>query len=321
MIFENENIKEVNANLLKLIESNCNKAKLTKKQIEKLKQESIKKVTTEEKKVEVIKQEDFLEENIYDDDLDNDFEEEINYYLEDYNNLEKGFTLEKLETILPSKKKGNYRDICRRLQAESFKNIKFFSEFKLDDLSSTDLIELKEDIELEKVKIRAINEVINNKEEVVTNSSADKNKIVLVPSITGNIRVLDEFGKIPFEYYSSFLDLIKSIEDGTFKNIKRFNGNKELTGVLQVKDFKIRIVFARLSEDTYGLITAFVKKSDKDRGYQETLKARVNEYQKQEEFLKRIILDAEFMKENELYLEELYRLLNKEKNKGDVLSV
>ena len=148
-----------------------------------------------------------------------------------------------------------------------------------------------------------------NKEEIVE-VQEHKNRIVLIPTISGNIRVIDELEHIPSDYYDSFLELINSIINGTFKNVKTFTSNYHLTGISEVKGFKTRVVFSRLDKNTYGLITAFVKKTDTDKLYKDTLTRKVSHFKENEAKLKEKIKDKEFMELNDLYVEELFNLIS-----------
>ena len=62
------------------------------------------------------------------------------------------------------------------------------------------------------------------------------------------------------------------------KNVKRFKNNNDLVGVCEVKGYQVRVVFARIDKDTYGLITALVKKQDNDSNYRNFLKKRISKY-------------------------------------------
>ena len=106
----------------------------------------------------------------------------------------------------------------------------------------------------------------------------------------------------------AFKKLFDSIKDGTFKNVKRYNNNKNYltSSVAEVKDFKIRVVFDRISKNDYALITAFIKKSDNDRGYRNSLDLKIINYLKQKDRLKELINDDEYMKEQVLLEKELY---------------
>ena len=87
----------------------------------------------------------------------------------------------------------------------------------------------------------------------------------------GNIRVIDEIEKISKsspEFCSEFLELFQSIQDGSFKRVKRFLNNNKLVGISEVRGFKPRVVFDRIGKNDYAIITAFLKKCDNDRGYE-----------------------------------------------------
>ena len=76
-----------------------------------------------------------------------------------------------------------------------------------------------------------------------------------------------------------FRGLINSIRDGSFKNVKRFHSSNNKTAYAsEVKDYKIRVVFDRIGPHEYALITAFIKKSDNDIGYQRTLISKIRNY-------------------------------------------
>lgn len=66
------------------------------------------------------------------------------------------------------------------------------------------------------------------------------------------------------------------------------------------------MVFDRISKNDYALITAFIKKSDNDRGYRNSLDLKIMNYLKQKDRLKELINDDEYMKEQSLLEKELY---------------
>ena len=177
-----------------------------------------------------------------------------------------------------------------------------------DSIPKEELVEYKALIGKEKLKIKYLRKSMLEEEQ--TTIMEHKNRIVLVPTINGNIRIIDELEHIPSEYYDSFLELINSIINGTFKNVKTFTSNPQLTGVSEVKGFKTRVVFSRLDKNTYGLITAFVKKTDTDKLYKETLTRKVTHFRENESKLKERIKDSEFMELNDLYIEELFNLIS-----------
>ncbi len=125
------------------------------------------------------------------------------------------------------------------------------------------------------------------------------------------------------EFRESFKKLIDSIIDGSFKNQKNFKNNRKLSGFQEVKGHQVRIVYDRIGLDTYGLITAFIKKKNNSKGYRESLENKFADYKSIKEDLKEIYQTEEFQQENDSYLSELERILSgektssKKKTKGD----
>lgn len=268
----------------------------------KLKKAVVNKETVKENINEVI-----LEEKKEDD----SFKDEMNFYLLSYRQLSEDFTKEEINEILPKKKNPKFKDILLRLSLESVKEIKEVKELLREEEISLEEKELcNKIIESENKKIDYIKSklIVSDKEEI--EEQEEKNNIVLVPMLSGNIRIIDDLEHIPNDYYEGFKDLINSIIDGTFKNVKTFSNNEGLIGISEVKSFKIRVVFKRLNDNTYALITAFMKKWDNDKLYQESLISKVKEYYLIESDLKKLINDHEFMEENEKNVQQLWNVLS-----------
>ena len=130
----------------------------------------------------------------------------------------------------------------------------------------------------EKRKMSYLLEIINHKDEI--KEKDNKNKLFLIPNSTGSVKILDDLRSEDASFYPAFLELINSIEDGSFKYVKRFKNNNDLIGVCEVKGYQVRVVFVRIDKDTYGLITALVKKQDNDKNYRNFLRNRISEYRK-----------------------------------------
>ncbi len=302
--------KQVN-DLLKVIEYGCKEARLKRSELLRLKKQmhsdTVEEDINKSQKIKPVTSSEISNE-------DDDFNDEISFYLENYKTLDDNFTYEDIISVIPTKDNYNYEDIINRLIAESYKEINEINELLMEDDSITkeELVECKALIEKEKLKIKYLRKSMLEEDEIIIKDH--KNKIVLVPTIGGNIRVIDELEHIPIEYYDSFLELINSIIDGRFKNVKTFANNNQLVGVSEVKGFKTRVVFGRLDKNTYALITAFVKKTDTDKLYKDTLKRKVSHFKENETRLKEKIKDNEFMELNDQYVEELFNLLNPKDN-------
>lgn len=302
--------------ILGKLEDNAKKAQITREKIKKLKAE----VIPEQQEVSNIEQytlEEKVEEQSQEDEI---FESEVGSFIVDYDKLRSNFTEDDLLEILPSPTDYRYLDIIRRLQAESIKNILFYKQVIFEEHVEKDELEgIKELIELENRKKTSLTKILEEEKEVVREEA--KNKIVLVPTPTGNIRILEELKNAPIEYRESFKRLIDSIIDGSFKKQRNFK-NKKYTGIQEVKGHQVRIAYGRLGLDTYGLITAFIKKTTNSKGYRESLETKFTDYNKVKKNLKDIYQTEDFQQENDKYLSELERILSGEKTsskkkKGD----
>lgn len=292
--------------LLSEIEESCRKASVIRREIEKYQK------AAETHSVEAKEDELQPEENIISEDLDTneEFESEVEYYLSDYRDLDEDFTLEDLIDILPNKKNYHYNIILFRLHAEAVKEIKELEEViaELDRDSSDELMEYQSLLALEKKKRNALIEVSQKQGDALLEEE-EKNELILMPTETGNIRVLDEAEHIPREYYQAFYDLIQTIVDGTFKGVKRFKNNRYLNGISEVRGFKTRVLFTRVGTRKYALLSAFIKKCNNDAFYQETLKGKVADYRKVEDYLKSNVDDPEFLSLNEENVQQLFSML------------
>lgn len=292
--------------MLEVIEDNIRTTTQTREEISKLKLQS-KRAKKQDVVIKPIKKET-TEKEPY---CDIDFEEEMEYYLTDYKSLREDNLEEDLLSILPSKKTYRYKDIILRLIAESLKEIKEVNELiSRENFSAEELTDLRSVILLEKKKISILKEHLKHKDEVETEEEVN-NEIILVPSLTGNVKLIEDLEHIHPSNYEAFLELVESIKNGTFKGVKRFTNNMRFAGISEVRGFQVRIAFARIGKNKYALITAFTKKCDNDKGYRDSLTQKLSDYRLQEDKLKTLAEDEEFLRENELNVERLYALLGK----------
>ena len=252
-------------------------------------------------------------ENVVEDEIENDssFEDEILFYLEDYRRLEPGFAITEMIEILPLKSSYDYRNILVRLIAESFKEIKEMTEILIDTIDECERDEIKSYIDNENRKISFINGLLKKKADDNNNGDDEiHNTIILAPTSGGAIRVLDDLEHISKEYYAAFKEIIDSIANGIFKGVKRFNNNNVLSGICEVRGNSVRVLFQKIDNSTYALITAFVKKTDMNRGYQDFIKFRVNDYKNISDSLRKMLSNPEFINENSHNVDLMYELLS-----------
>ena len=265
-----------------------------------------------------------LEENNEDIDFDNlnedDYSKEFSYYLSEFLKL-KEYTMETISSILPPRSNYDYDNIVLYLMASCTHDLKDIREIIAtcgSNMTKEDLKEYKEEAELLGHKREILKEILLSEVEDVSINN-ERNKLVFMPiKGTGKIRIFDELKDIPHEEYDGFIELLDSIKDGKFKNIRRFTNNDLLNGALEVKGFQIRILFKQLSEDTYAIISLFTKKVQNSQGYRKPLQAKYGEYMSMEKELKEKVKDPTFMQQNEEYEKQVYDILSEGEyeNKG-----
>ena len=244
---------------------------------------------------------------------ENTFENEIDFYLNNLNSITQNMSEEDIMHLLPPRRKANYQEIILRLKLECMKSLRELREFmeKEDSLKSEDLDSIQMGVELERKKLETINQLLLL-QPIEKEESSIKNHFVFVPTSGGNIRVLDEIDNIPTEFYTSFMTLFQSIQDGTFKGVKRFTSNVKIAGISEVRDVanQTRVVFDRIGPDTYAIITAFTKNVMQSHGYNEQLERKIGNYRSWLPRIKENLKNPEFLKEQELYEQELWNKLN-----------
>lgn len=204
---------------------------------------------------------------------------------------------------LPSINNKNYCNLIRRIIFELSSEIKFYENFELNDEESirqsiAEQKKLKYIMGLVKKHSRVQNIEIKEKQNI-------KNNIVFLTSPAGNIYAEGDLANIDSEYYQGFKDLIESIENGTFKNVKRFKSvNNVLQGISEVREFKRRIVFDRVNKNTYIIIHVFTKKSNCDMGYVNQLSSRIEYYKKVKCEVIKLLSDS-YIEDNEAILTEI----------------
>lgn len=241
--------------------------------------------------------------------VDKDFEEEVDYYYQLVKELDNS-DVDNLIDILPSIKNYNYQNILLRICAELYYEVCEI-DILLDDDSTTlkDIREFADDIRLieekiDKIKSLALKEYVEENVE-----EEKKNNIVFLPTLNGMLSIIDDISRIDIEYYDAFCGLLKSIQEGTFKNVRRFVNNNVLSGLCEVKDFKTRIIFRRVNKDTYVVIGAFIKKTDNDAYYRQMVGQYYDLYKSQEKLLKESVDNPEFMERQKAAVEEIFNIL------------
>lgn len=292
------------------IECNYRTFRLMSSKIETLKkanEQALKKA--QQKKEETFHQEAPVEEVV--DDIDDEFEEEVAFFVSDVKKLPEEAIEENIESVLPSRKHYEYERLLKRIIAELFKDYNEIEEYMLtESMEPEEQEELLHDQTIFLRKIKAISKQLTLTIEEITQTPVIENELIFVPTSGGNIRIFDELDHIPSNYYKKFESLFASIKDGTFKGVKKMQGSLE--GLAEVRDIPSgsRVTFMRLDKNRYAVISAFVKKSDNNSGYQKMVENHYQSYRQQETALKANLDNPEFLELHKQYELELFRKLS-----------
>ncbi len=308
---ENNNLKP--EDYIKAIESNHAIALSMQKEIVPIIMKSKPSIVEEKKDVDTIT----VDETESDDEI-TFFDDSVEYYMSMLDSIsDEEFLKGDIEFALPSKNNVNYDNIITRICCEYLKQIKEIEELLFEEqatLSASDLYEFKEEVNILNKKIETVK---REQEEQLKEDKVVKNNLVFVPTISGNIKVIEELSSINEDYYERFNGLFESIIDGTFKNVKRFVSNDKFTGLCEVRDFKTRVLFARIGKKDYAIISAFVKKTNVDKAYTTRVELSYKNYQNYKDSLIALKDEPTFIQENICYQTELFSMLgnNTKKNK------
>lgn len=226
-----------------------------------------------------------------------------------------------IEAILdtfPSCENKNYSSIVNRIKLELLKEIHELDMMLIEEDTKND-VDFIHEVNEEKGKldefIEAIHYIQKEKSEVQIEKSIHKeNNLIFLETPTGSIYAENDLYSISEEYYQSFKELLLTIKRGTFKNVRNFNStHRVLNHISEVKDFKTRIVFERLANNTYVIIDVFVKKCNSDTGYRDALVNRVEYYKRNKSYLQEMIKDEKYLERNRKIEENLLNGLENKK--------
>ena len=229
---------------------------------------------------------------------------DVSYYL---NQLEASSDFDNLGTILPHRNNVMYYNIINTIIVYYLKECNEYEEILANEnLSLEEKDCFRKEIEIYRHKI---NKIINYRDskDLKVNDIRIINNLIYLPTILGNYYVLNDIKSIDYEYYASFLELLNSIIDGTFKNVKSIINNNKINYICEVKDFKTRVFFSKINFNTYLILGCMVKKVDTNsyyNSYLENRSIRLAQFLAQEQVLTDTYLEAQ----NEITKELIYKL-------------
>lgn len=175
---------------------------------------------------------------------------------------------------------------------------------------------------LEYKKTICIDLINQAKNKIEVEIKADKIKqkhLIFATTEHGNVYVEKDLKNLPEEYFEEVIESLTNLEEGFVEENeqkeKSLQNNAKLSGLHEIKQFKVRIFYKNLSPDTIFVLMARMKKSDNSQLDREEAIIRNKKTQKEFEKLKeKIKIDEKkerILIENEQIKERIYGYIHK----------
>lgn len=219
--------------------------------------------------------------------------------------------ISRMENVLKENKSNDA--IISKIKLMLYKEYLLCNRMMFETLDKEELKEMKNLLKSLIIKINLLDEIEEDlAEEDIEELSKQNNNLFFLLSSNGNIVALESLRKnVPEEYYQSFKQLLFDLKFGNLKRRKRMRGKS----YSEIKDYKIRITFDKLSEGNYLIIDAFVKKYDTSVYYRQILSLRNSQYLACRDYYLSRMSEEDFISEHELYFDEVVNMLDS-KTKG-----
>ncbi len=215
-------------------------------------------------------------------------------------------------------KDANYTTISK-IKLLLYKECIIYNRMILAATDPSEIADLREMLASIKLKIESLDELEElEDEQEVEEYITTNNNIFFLLSETGKIIALESLRKnIPRDYYPAFKELLLGLKAGKAKGLKRLKRH----GYLELKDFKIRVTFDKLSNGNYIILDCFMKKVDTGISYRNNLANRTSQYQRKQKQFLADHTNEEFIKEHEGYFIEILSLLESKDLEGEEKNV
>lgn len=205
--------------------------------------------------------------------------------------------MEEINKILPPTSSSRYFPMIYCLIAQTLKEIKEITEYKLSEYITTEEdLDLSSDTEEFRKKQEYLRSILSAEEK--EQEEQQKNIVILIPDLLAKDNLTSKRAK---ELYPEILKLIHSIENGTFYRMRRLcKGNdNSMNGAPEVRTVSgVRIAYKQIGPNAYAIFAIFIK-AKKDMRHHDFLVNRMREYEERAQQLKEDLTDEQFMKQQQ----------------------
>ncbi len=201
------------------------------------------------------------------------------------------------------------------LKLKLYEEIIGYQKLIIELTSPEDLMELKSTISDLYRKINLLDAL--EEEQELLETATENNNIFFLTSLSENIYFFESIRKnVPKEYYPDFITLLENIKNGKFPGLKKL----QALSYFEIKLFKIRLTFAKLSSNNYLIIDGFMKKEDTSAYYKSMLVNRNNQFLAAKEKYFNSMFNPDFINIHTNYYNDIIAFLSLKEKKTEVLS-
>lgn len=221
-------------------------------------------------------------------------EKYLNSYISIIQEME---TEEQIEGALPSRETQNYEDFIQILIQKFMEIRQTLSMMLLDVTDDTDQKYLEEELERNDLHLSILNHCLE-KTTIHTENPPKRNVIFLKTASDGVSFFEKDLKTFPKEYLPYIMELYEKLKQDFYsKNdvlLKKMKENPHIKDFYELKDFKIRLVFRILKDNTAVVIAAYLKKSNSlPKNIRELLKDRNVCFEKNSALFEEFLSDAQ----------------------------
>lgn len=186
-------------------------------------------------------------------------------YLKEYVNIfVDTSSKEEMYKMLPNSNLSNYREFIMAMLTQLCSDREMIWKMMQDDaLDMEEYHYLEEELNKNDKHITFLDEVLNPKKEEIPSV---KDIIFLKTADDGVSYFEKDLKGIPREYIPKLTELYNKLKYGyqtnSSVNMRPLIGNNKLSGLWEIKDFKLRLIYRVLSDNLILIVGAYMKKDD-----------------------------------------------------------
>jgi len=222
-------------------------------------------------------------------------------------NISKAITHDEIVSCLPKKDDVNYGNIVNSILIRLYKDKVEIINF-LNQENNKEITEAFDDeLTMLDFKIETILDYIN---EVIEEEVYEPGNRIMFLKNSSQEPYIFQTLKGYEEYYGLFLELLNSIINGRFKRKRYFVNHGKIINIYEVGSFEARILFTGIKENTYVVLSAFMKKCNHNLQTHNFVENSSSKFQAQKDFLLSMFNNEEYMQQEQVYLQQLTDMLS-----------